>query len=1517
MKRLLSKPASSSASGGSTVERPTHPRRDLTLNRHRHPSLTSTTPNTTSGSDYPGGGQDQELGFQTPSKLHQNPLDLSDSSPPPDLAVAGGIDHRLRGISSRGASRPDAAEHVESSSSLAHDSLMQSDTEKAWGMEKEKAFLGLVKVRSRDREHPQRQGPTTTLTSFMSFPRSPTTAHNEPPRQRNVLRRKPSANAVLASSASAARARARSLSQSPLPPNTRSVNSNAPPSTSPHTASRTTSLRSHVHRKPPPPLPTPTLIPQNIEASHNSPLHSPQRSPALSASSYTRPVRSPSLPHASSLPAHPQTPLHTHPEDIASFDSRQSSRSSRSNSATTSSHAQQPVNTSSSIVPKHSSSHSKKWSTKEVLGLTRLKVPVRSQSSPNESPSGSVASSRVTSREPSRERDGESPRERQRALTPAGMVMEAYKNRKRVQEAHEAKAESPTVGSSHEMNPLPGGGRTQSLRNPSSPSSSHPTSKSATSPASYLPSVAASLNTPSPLSTAVADDYLSLSLPQSLPISSNFSLSSSPEQEKPFFLPFDAYRRQRSQRPRATSTNTTTTINTTASTSTYDHGSYAASKHSSNYAGGPASSTSSLPPPLPTLSSSTSARATLNRKASHPSKRHAADTLSEGEKEAMPYFTIVGSRSGKVVAVGGPEDSWSDYSLNIPYLTSERRGAADKAKSNHDAGVKHSSGRSFSRDRSEKRNRRPSESHTKHSKATDSEEKDQIRSMGGFGRTITRKVSGKWGRRGVSVEGRSRSDYDDFGSSKGNGGSDREKLKAWDFVSNPSSPMRSAPIMQEQASAEEQGRDLHDERDVFSDGGRGRKGRGRRGSLRLSLERYRSADVEVEGTNESESAEAEERGRSAKPARSEDLPVILTPTMQSASKKLRSRKSEHFDPVTSPGPTQSRHHHSSSSGSKLWKLVKRISTGGLREKYHQDSSDAPPVPALPNDYLQMIQPRQPHNDISPTSAQDSDDARNRFLRSRTSLSAARDSSPQPERRLNRRPSLGVMKNSSPHASSAPATSISSSPNPSLSAKLPLPPPPPIPTTPLSHHQPLSSSSLPSSTKSHTGSSANHNVTPTRSSSPVSSSDVASSRFFHRAQSARSSTSSYGDEPLPFNIGSAPPMPTSLGQHILPPSELYDQVRKLHGKGGDVVVADVAGDLEVRGHPIGKGRPSQADHVGNDDKGKKGKSSPLKLFNRTKSTGAVNPGRSSDETRKLSLDDWTIVRAPSVDSEMPSLPYPPRRPAQLVGTKKQDDVSREPVRGHKGSTPVNSSGEHRKAVPEQGQPSRPSKSSTDPQSQNQSTVLYPSQIPTQSLGPPPPRPSRSAHRPSPVSSNTTSRVTSPVRSHPENTNPSTLGSGVDAFVSSLGLDMGTLGRKSEIGNQLKERKSELEQKKHEVDDRQGGDRKSRYSTSTTRPAKPRSSSVVRPSSASYPERRTSTTSTISPPPAPFAFREMGSLGNNRKTLTEKEKADRWDDLLERSDKAGGTLHFNLGLEEGESGLQLDSDQISVSASELLA
>lgn len=56
-----------------------------------------------------------------------------------------------------------------------------------------------------------------------------------------------------------------------------------------------------------------------------------------------------------------------------------------------------------------------------------------------------------------------------------------------------------------------------------------------------------------------------------------------------------------------------------------------------------------------------------------------------------------------------------------------------------------------------------------------------------------------------------------------------------------------------------------------------------------------------------------------------------------------------------------------------------------------------------------------------------------------------------------------------------------------------------------------------------------------------------------------------------------------------------------------------------------------------------------------------------------------------------------------------------------------------------------------------------------------------------------------------------------------------------------------------------------------------------------------------------FRERSSLQLNR-GLSEREKADKWNALLEKSEQAGGTLHLTLGLTPGN----LDSDRLTLNS-----
>jgi len=163
---------------------------------------------------------------------------------------------------------------------------------------------------------------------------------------------------------------------------------------------------------------------------------------------------------------------------------------------------------------------------------------------------------------------------------------------------------------------------------------------------------------------------------------------------------------------------------------------------------------------------------------------------------------------------------------------------------------------------------------------------------------------------------------------------------------------------------------------------------------------------------------------------------------------------------------------------KWWKLVKRISTGGLRDKYRQSREGTPPpVPPLPVDLRKHGDSPRVGEVRDPLVREGSGDLI-RFMQSRSSMSGVRPAT------------ASSQKTSSRHTTtSRPSTAGKASSSPSA-------------------HRPS---------------------TTTRSSSPISS-DMASSGYFPRAHSTRSSTSSYGEE--------IPPVPKSnLGQYILAPSEL--------------------------------------------------------------------------------------------------------------------------------------------------------------------------------------------------------------------------------------------------------------------------------------------------------------------------------------------------------------------------------------------
>ncbi|KAI0630728.1 hypothetical protein C8Q77DRAFT_222837 [Trametes polyzona] len=185
------------------------------------------------------------------------------------------------------------------------------------------------------------------------------------------------------------------------------------------------------------------------------------------------------------------------------------------------------------------------------------------------------------------------------------------------------------------------------------------------------------------------------------------------------------------------------------------------------------------------------------------------------------------------------------------------------------------------------------------------------------------------------------------------------------------------------------------------------------------------------------------------------------------------------------------------SGGMWSKLMKRISTGGLREKYNQSDEPPPPVPALPQNISKTPTSRTTMEISHTENGEVSENGvlLKRFMQSRTSLSGVRPS--------------GSSVKAPSSSSSRPSTGTAGRPSTGNTTK--------------------SRASL-----------GQRPTTVTRSSSPVSS-EVASSGFFNssnRTPSNRSSFSSLGEE--------LPPMPKNLGQYIVPPRELSRMTKTSDG-----------------------------------------------------------------------------------------------------------------------------------------------------------------------------------------------------------------------------------------------------------------------------------------------------------------------------------------------------------------------------------
>ncbi|KAG6840711.1 hypothetical protein C0991_004854 [Blastosporella zonata] len=531
----------------------------------------------------------------------------------------------------------------------------------------------------------------------------------------------------------------------------------------------------------------------------------------------------------------------------------------------------------------------------------------------------------------------------------------------------------------------------------------------------------------------------------------------------------------------------------------------------------------------------------------------------------------------------------------------------------------------------------------------------------------------------------------------------------------------------------------------------------------------------------------------------------------------------------------------SGGGSRIWKLMKRISTGALRERYTQEEPP-PPVPSLPKEFMSSTIPPVVVDDEKGVPGTPTGGGFGKSVRKKASMV------------------LGARIPSSPTKTA-------------------------IPRSPLAKTAPRPSPTVPRPS------------TTTRSSSPMSS-DVASARFFSGPGYKQSSTSAHSSaSSLLFD--DVPPLPQphlnnktgNFRNHIVPPSEL--------GKMGVNRRSDEGQHRGSQESLASLSRLARASPTPTS-----GRSQLMKLK-------VVVPPTSSPSSP---VDVPLIVHTPA--AELVSLPLPPRRAGRPVavrrntntptiaaegwGERQQEMVQRkerdatdetmaewERIWGASSGSP----GEYRNGMDKDersGSPIIPSFSTADPinafmpkristdtkRSKGSSAGLtspvvshrHPVQLdemgysPAESL-PPPPRSKKGVIRPASIST-----PTSPVRS-PLLVSPRTARTSTSTSPSS---------RRSTGGHSVASTLTIMAHQRR---------RSSSFISSTT--------SLGSPPSPNSP----------SPPHRAVMFRELGRA-NLGIRLTEQEKAARWDDLLERSAQAGGTLHLNFGARTGEDGLKSD-------------
>ncbi|RXW20478.1 hypothetical protein EST38_g5374 [Candolleomyces aberdarensis] len=365
---------------------------------------------------------------------------------------------------------------------------------------------------------------------------------------------------------------------------------------------------------------------------------------------------------------------------------------------------------------------------------------------------------------------------------------------------------------------------------------------------------------------------------------------------------------------------------------------------------------------------------------------------------------------------------------------------------------------------------------------------------------------------------------------------------------------------------------------------------------------------------------------------------------------------------------------------------------------------------------------------------------------------------------------------------------------------------------------------------------------TRSSTPASDH---TSRVYHRTHSTRSSASSFADLGLP------PPLPH-------PPSAFLGQ--RNFGSRSD------GGHSSDSGHPS---RPSL------------NKSSPL--------TASSNQRTPTDEDR-MAFELVASFQTP------PSLPTPPRRPKPVVLTSFPSTAGHGEYSEFEAESPVipefsvnnainqfkprNQSGDGVNVNPN---PLSPNDAQNTTQSLEAFPVLPPMMITPSTSVPPPPRPARDARRPTPSSADGR-------------------GTGAGGTRKDSGLDSNS-GQKQKSNQPSSQHAGytgygskpptsafgplPLFSKTHQ---QPGVSEHHQQQQAPPLPKRSNSSSPASPSTSIG-----STAHTPSP-----VFRDLQSSSSARGAggvglgvaLSEREKAERWNELLERSEKAGGTLHISL-------------------------